>query len=581
LFDSACSETKQRVDPKKPAELYFKKFRDSNIAFITIIQQPSALFIFVAISSEMVLYEQTKVVKPQSNMRYPHQQQQPRQRRSPTGTNRSAHSPLSSSSFRIASIGIVVTTRTLLFLLLLLRWSNVESSTRRSVSYGTSATITRHRRSRVDGITTTYEIDRDAGVVGVAHTQNKDGDSTNSMVDDNYLHIIPAAWNIESTSTSTSTSSFKSKIVYNEPHQPQHEPNEEDDDDCMEYDEDVMIVKSMLPNMKIQDMSLVLQYTSLVNDQLQQQSYYHYNHKKQNQECLLDHQPTPPQYKSIVQPQPAFYEPMECLRGGAGEGLVGTKIQTRSDSSHGIPFTRQNEGTLDHPSAVAMAFHSSNEPTHTLHDYLSNVMKALQQQPQRQADNKEDEQVQSYTTSLERTLMMLYLDRACCSRVQPFQYIWKLPFCTPSNVHALCVTAMLVAAGAIRGSDLLLFSTNVEDEEDNHNNGTDEYQSNTNHGIRASNVRFAQSFFMQSLYRSLEEEMGIPATVSQHRVLLMLQALQPPKQRRHRCHALHMDGAIDIDVEDDDIEEEDDSGIFVTPSALQEWKEQWEARFAL
>jgi hypothetical protein len=120
--------------------------------------------------------------------------------------------------------------------------------------------------------------------------------------------------------------------------------------------------------------------------------------------------------------------------------------------------------------------------------------------------------------TLVRTLALLYLDRACSVTLAAT----KLPFLSRETVHALSLTSLLVAWGAVHG-DL-------------------------------SEVAQATDPLLMQLYQQLELTMGIPAADSQRWVACMLSALQV---------------------------DEDDAGIFVTPADLQEWNERWLSRFAV
>jgi hypothetical protein len=57
-------------------------------------------------------------------------------------------------------------------------------------------------------------------------------------------------------------------------------------------------------------------------------------------------------------------------------------------------------------------------------------------------------------SSLEFAMAMIYLDRACSVETSRNNGMLPCPFCTPRTVHRLCLTAMLVATQAVRGTTL-------------------------------------------------------------------------------------------------------------------------------
>jgi hypothetical protein len=57
-------------------------------------------------------------------------------------------------------------------------------------------------------------------------------------------------------------------------------------------------------------------------------------------------------------------------------------------------------------------------------------------------------------SSLEFAMAMIYLDRACSVETDRNNGMLPCPFCTPRTVHRLCLTAMLVATQAVRGTTL-------------------------------------------------------------------------------------------------------------------------------
>jgi len=56
-------------------------------------------------------------------------------------------------------------------------------------------------------------------------------------------------------------------------------------------------------------------------------------------------------------------------------------------------------------------------------------------------------------SSLELTMAMIYMDRACSFETPRSNGLPPCPFCTPRTVHRLCLTALLVATSAVRGTD--------------------------------------------------------------------------------------------------------------------------------
>jgi hypothetical protein len=209
----------------------------------------------------------------------------------------------------------------------------------------------------------------------------------------------------------------------------------------------------LLPNVQIPDMASALCWTCMFNHQLQHAVADVTTHSRGH----------PNQ-----------------LRGGGG--ITSTPYR--------IPWTRRNSD----PSSMEPLFRSSHPQweEQELQEYLLRIRKVL-------GEHENDR--------LERTLTLLYLDRASAL---------GLPYCTPWTVQYLCLTAMMVAAGAVRGD-----------------------AGSCHHPL------------MQGLYQRVERELGVPVGQSQRRVETMWMALQQEETR----------------------------GIFVTPGALQEWKEQWEARF--
>jgi hypothetical protein len=57
-------------------------------------------------------------------------------------------------------------------------------------------------------------------------------------------------------------------------------------------------------------------------------------------------------------------------------------------------------------------------------------------------------------SSLEFAMAMIYMDRACSVETTRSNGMLPCPFCTPRTVHRLCLTAMLVATQAVRGTSL-------------------------------------------------------------------------------------------------------------------------------
>ena len=360
------------------------------------------------------------------------------------------------------------------------------------------------------------------------------------------------------------------------------------------------ITNQQPPRMNLQDMAHVLQFTSGLNAQLQQVC----RSTSRTLVPLVD----PP--RRILQQRHvrSSHQRMDDLRGGGGGGgMVESRryhhhhsttepyrirpgTESTSQVSPPTPFWTASSlssstatidgGMSNTPTDVSTAFQSPVSNMEHLHDYLLQVHQLLRDEPPRQRDDMlDDEAVDSSTTALERTLMMLYLDRACrhgggggSSSI----LMKQLPYCTPSTVHYLCVTAMCVAAGTVRGDLISLLSTSrsstttTTTTTEHWNNSCDVDDDDDDHMGRYDRI-LTSSPFMQSLFQKLQVHLNIPVRDSQRRVAFMLQALDVRPGRN---------GHNEIDDIDDEDEDEDDAGIFVTPTALQEWKEQWESKFS-
>jgi hypothetical protein len=193
-------------------------------------------------------------------------------------------------------------------------------------------------------------------------------------------------------------------------------------------------------------------------------------------------------------------DPLDHLRGG-GVGILASE----RPRSYRIPLTQPLPEM--YPGSVWRMDRriSSIE----LSQFLRQVLTLLMESRSREDATSGD--------SLVRTLALLYLDRACSVTLSER----KLPFLSRETVHALSLTSLLVAWGAVHG-DL-------------------------------SEMALATDPLLLRLYHLLEVNMGISAADTQRRVACML-------------------GALQVDEEDD--------GMFVTPTALQEWNERWLSRFA-
>ena len=485
----------------------------------------------------------------------------------------------------------------------LLQLPFIEASTRRHIAgvrhpplpppFGIPQRTSRH--DAVDDNDDEDSFDRN----DIDDMDNDDDDEFQPQHQQLRIHIIPAAWILQQASASPSA-------IMNHHHHRRpwrdhssnndnevlHSNEEEDDDVMMMTPTTTMMVQP--PRMKLQDMAHVLQFTSHLNAQIQKVC----RRRSGSSSCCTTSSgttttcPLPTHvhvHPRIALPRTPQYHHgrMDDLRGGGG-GMVRTTTTTRHDHRapyriRTTPYHHQEVSTTSsysptdvshqlnhHPSA----FHSDSPVEHDLHDFLWQIHHVLLDNVMDHRNNPNQNRNTTDTstsTALERTLMMLYLDRACsgttsghCSQNHHHSPIQsKLPYCTPSTVHHLCVTAMLVAAGTVRGD---LVSLLAPQDEMNHHHDND--------NIVTRNQRILQqSPYMQWLFQKLETQMGIPVTDSQHRVSLMLQALAVGQPR---SPPLEVDSMYD---EDDEEDVEDDSGIFVTPAALQEWKEQWESRF--
>lgn len=226
------------------------------------------------------------------------------------------------------------------------------------------------------------------------------------------------------------------------------------------------------PRIRIQDMASALSWTAQLNDQLQVCS-------------------TASLFRN---------DPLDHLRGG------GAILAPLRPLPYRIPLTLPMP-EMPHHSVWSMDRRIS---TLDLSQFLRQVL-TLFNEPGRSSEDV------TSGDSLVRTLALLYLDRACSVTLAAK----KLPFLSRETVHALSLTSLLVAWGAVHG-DL-------------------------------SEISHATDPLLMRLYQQLEVTMGISAADSQRRVACMLAALQV---------------------------DEEDAGMFVTPTALQEWNERWLSRFA-
>lgn len=226
------------------------------------------------------------------------------------------------------------------------------------------------------------------------------------------------------------------------------------------------------PQIRIQDMASALSWTTQLNDRLQ--------------ECS-----TASLFRN---------DPLDHLRGGG----VAIRSSERS-RPYRIPLTR----SLPEVSLHSVFRMDRRISTLELSQFLRQVLTLFMESRSRDDATLGD--------SLVRTLALLYLDRACSVTLSER----KLPFLSRETVHALSLTSLLVAWGAVHG-DL-------------------------------SEMAQATDPLLLRLYKLLEVNMGISAADTQRRVVCMLAALQV---------------------------DEEDAGMFVTPAALQEWNDRWLSRFA-
>jgi hypothetical protein len=318
---------------------------------------------------------------------------------------------------------------------------------------------------------------------------------TTSRSTSTWVTTIPASWVVASTRTTTVTT----RTV----------PDDIPDDD--------IVIQP--PRIHIQDMASALDWTSRMNYRLQLSTIIDpvsLLHQYQRQEQLES-------WDASSKTSGGGGGGFDHLRGGGS--VEPMKSSTPSQQPYRIPLSRRIDHLDRADDEATTIFHTSRvDDGHddNLQEFLVRVLDVLKDELDLPDDAHE---LDLDATALERTLTMLYLDRAC-SVTSP----QKLPFCTPQTVHYLSITAMLVAAGAVRGD------------------------------LSCTTVGSFSNELMSKLYSKLEVVMGIPVADSQRRVASMLAALK----RR--------------DSYDDD-DDDDESGIFVTPMALLEWKKQWEARF--
>lgn len=201
------------------------------------------------------------------------------------------------------------------------------------------------------------------------------------------------------------------------------------------------------PSIAADQMALALRWTAEVNRRLELGIITH-------QEVATTNKAGTPQQQLPLRTSSGGG--VDHLRGGGGSTTFRIPSTKKAHAHHLYQLHQRNEG--------ATMFHAKSpwsRPTRAtgaarwgpdLEKFLLRLMDVLR-------DDKDDDDDGSTRTvvvdaDLERTLAMIYLDRAC-SVESPRSVVHPLPFCTPRTVHRLALTAVLLAAGAVRGvSDL-------------------------------------------------------------------------------------------------------------------------------
>jgi hypothetical protein len=200
----------------------------------------------------------------------------------------------------------------------------------------------------------------------------------------------------------------------------------------------------------------------------------------------------------------ASASPFDHLRGGGRALATKAPFRIPSDDAR-----HQQEYSSDETATNTFVFHildcdkQSRQWKADFHHFLDQLLGEIVGESDDTTSSSCD------ASSLERTLAMIYLDRACSvDTPRSFLYSKRLPFCTPRSVHGLTLAAVLLAVNAVRGD----------------------------------------SVDMNVIYARVHQTFGI----SRDTCLTMEQGMR---------NALG------------------DSGIYVTPDELLQWKRQWEVRF--
>jgi hypothetical protein len=146
----------------------------------------------------------------------------------------------------------------------------------------------------------------------------------------------------------------------------------------------------------------------------------------------------------------ASASPFDHLRGGGRALATKAPFRIPSDAAR-----RQQGYSCDETTANTFVFHVLDCATQSLqwkadfHLFLDQLLGEVVNESDNTRSSSSD------VASLERTLAMIYLDRACSvDTPRSFLYSKRLPFCTPRTVHGLTLAAVLLAVNAVRGDSV-------------------------------------------------------------------------------------------------------------------------------